>query len=144
MRPTTSPLRSSRGVLTPPSCWARTSSTARSTTPSLIGQRLSEIGRRCAGNNCKIGRVEGNSMSFAEMITIRQSGSRCCQVRVSQYLLVSSAGNQHSRPGVCSMMVNITVALAIGLVVGFIPGYGVRALISYRRRLRAKRRSYLF
>src|SRR5204863_2236147 len=57
---------------------------------------------------------------------------------------VSSAGNQRSRPSVSSMMPNIIIALAIGLVVGFILGYGVRAVISYRRRLRARRRSYLF
>jgi uncharacterized membrane protein (Fun14 family) len=40
-------------------------------------------------------------------------------------------------------MANILVALAIGLVIGFILGYGARALISYRRHLRARERSYL-
>jgi hypothetical protein len=38
------------------------------------------------------------------------------------------------------MMPNILVALAIGLVIGFILGYGARALISYRRRRRARQR----
>jgi len=42
------------------------------------------------------------------------------------------------------MMPDLTIALAIGLVTGFVLGYGVRALISYRRHLRARRRSYLF
>src|SRR5262249_11796843 len=42
------------------------------------------------------------------------------------------------------MMPDFTIALAIGLVIGFITGYGLRAIISYRRRRRARRRSYLF
>jgi hypothetical protein len=37
------------------------------------------------------------------------------------------------------MMPDFTIALAIGLVIGFILGYGVRAIISYRRRRRARR-----
>jgi hypothetical protein len=42
------------------------------------------------------------------------------------------------------MMPDFTIALAIGLVIGFILGYGLRAIISYRRHRRARRRSYLF
>jgi len=42
------------------------------------------------------------------------------------------------------MVPDFTIALAIGLVIGFILGYGLRAIISYRRRQRARRRSYLF
>jgi hypothetical protein len=35
------------------------------------------------------------------------------------------------------MMPDFTIALAIGLVIGFILGYGLRAIISYRRYQRA-------
>src|SRR5215510_3054160 len=41
-------------------------------------------------------------------------------------------------------MWDFTIALAIGLVIGFILGYGVRAIVSYRRHRRARRRSHLF
>src|SRR5262249_22286183 len=41
------------------------------------------------------------------------------------------------------MMPDFTTALAIGFVIGFILGYGLRAIISYRRRGPARRRSYL-
>ena len=43
-----------------------------------------------------------------------------------------------------SMMPDLTIALAIGLVIRFILGYGVRAIVSYQRRQRARRRSYLY
>src|SRR6516225_547521 len=39
------------------------------------------------------------------------------------------------------MVSDFTIALAIGLVIGFILGYGLRAIISYRRHRRARRRS---
>jgi hypothetical protein len=42
------------------------------------------------------------------------------------------------------MMPDFTIALAIGLVIGFILGYGVRAIISYRRHRHARRQSYRF
>jgi len=32
------------------------------------------------------------------------------------------------------MMPDFTIALAIGFVIGFVLGYGLRAMISYRRR----------
>jgi NhaP-type Na+/H+ or K+/H+ antiporter len=40
------------------------------------------------------------------------------------------------------MMPDFTIALAIGVVIGFILGYGVRAIISYRRHRHARRQSY--
>jgi len=43
----------------------------------------------------------------------------------------------------CYMMPDFTIALAIGFVIGFVLGYGLRAIISYRRRRRARRRSHL-
>jgi NhaP-type Na+/H+ or K+/H+ antiporter len=42
------------------------------------------------------------------------------------------------------IMLDFTIALAVGLIIGFILGYGVRAIISHRRHQRARRRSYLF
>jgi hypothetical protein len=42
------------------------------------------------------------------------------------------------------MVSDFTIALAIGLVIGFILGYGLRAIISYRRHRRARRRRFLF
>jgi hypothetical protein len=39
-----------------------------------------------------------------------------------------------------SMTPGFEIALAIGLVVGFALGYGIRALISYRRHQAARRR----
>jgi hypothetical protein len=49
--------------------------------------------------------------------------------------------NQPSHRTLRYMMPDFTIALAIGLVIGFILGYGLRAIISYRRRQRARRRS---
>ena len=37
-----------------------------------------------------------------------------------------------------------TIPFVIGLATGFILGYGVRAIIPYRRHQRARRQSYLF
>jgi hypothetical protein len=36
------------------------------------------------------------------------------------------------------------LALAVGILIGFMLGYGVRAFISYRRRHAARRRSLLW
>jgi hypothetical protein len=41
------------------------------------------------------------------------------------------------------MMPEFAISLLLVLAIGFILGYGVRAIISHRRRQRARRRSYL-
>jgi hypothetical protein len=56
----------------------------------------------------------------------------------------AGAGNQTSRSAVRLYVPDFTIALAIGLVIGFILGYGVRAIISYRRRRRARRHRTFF
>src|SRR5205823_11612825 len=56
----------------------------------------------------------------------------------------ASVRNQPSHRTLRYMVPDFTIALAIWLVIGFILGYGLRAIISYRRRQRARRRSYLF
>jgi hypothetical protein len=43
-----------------------------------------------------------------------------------------------------NMMPEFTIPFVIGLATGFILGYGVRAIISYRRHQRVRRQSYLF
>src|ERR1700736_1574297 len=104
------------------------------------------------GRNCRAAEIRHFAENAPRWVDVNTSASlRWLLARAQRSALSTCASsacpapetNPRDRP-LGYMMPDFTIALAIGLVIGFILGYGVRAIISYRRHRHARRQSYRF